>query len=365
MRSVGSSEASYKLFAFPIAECQPPVQILRLHLEDEQHVVFVGGQEDNVVDQGRETELTAFFRNNAQKKQAEGNDFDPQSMPMYVDMPNHYTFRNKEWHVRQRGLSIGRVHNVSPLAGDVFYLRMLLHNAHCRGKTSFDDLKSLGGVVYDTFQAVCRELGLLNDDKEWELVLTQAAGTDMCPQIRALYVIILMFCQPADPRKLFDDFWDGWTDDFKRKGHSRGVTYTEDQLRTMVRLDLQVRLLAHEKDLQDFDLDPMTDEERLSVQGLVNTEETMIREELDFDLPELQNNVQTSIASFTEEQREIFESVMTAVTQKVPMMLFISARGGCGKTYLLNTILSAVRSLEPGGCIALATATTGLFYLLF
>ena len=63
----------------------------------------------------------------------------------------------------------------------------------------------------------------------------------------------------------------------------------------MVRLDLQVRLLAHENDLQDFDLDPMTYEERLSVQGLVNTEETMIREELDFDLPELQNNVQTCL----------------------------------------------------------------------
>ena len=40
--------------------------------------------------------------------------------------------------------------------------------------------------------------------------------------------------------------------------------------------------------------------------------------------------------------------------------MFISARGGCGKTFLLNAILDTVRSLEPGGCVALAMATTGI-----
>ena len=41
-------------------------------------------------------------------------------------------------------------------------------------------------------------------------------------------------------------------------------------------------------------------------------------------------------------------------------MAFIDARGGCGKTFMTNVILSAVRSSEPGGCVALATATTGI-----
>jgi hypothetical protein len=36
---------------------------------------------------------------------------------------------------------IGRIHTVNPVAGEVFYLRILLHNDHCRGKTSFQDLK--------------------------------------------------------------------------------------------------------------------------------------------------------------------------------------------------------------------------------
>ena len=67
MRSIGSSEACWKLEPFPIAEIKPPVQVLRLYLENQQHVVLVGGEENEVVEQGRETELTAFFRYNAQK----------------------------------------------------------------------------------------------------------------------------------------------------------------------------------------------------------------------------------------------------------------------------------------------------------
>ena len=41
-------------------------------------------------------------------------------------------------------------------------------------------------------------------------------------------------------------------------------------------------------------------------------------------------------------------------------MAFVDAQGGCGKTYLLNTILDAVRSSETDGCTALAMATTGI-----
>ena len=40
--------------------------------------------------------------------------------------------------------------------------------------------------------------------------------------------------------------------------------------------------------------------------------------------------------------------------------MFIDARGGCGKTFILNAILAAVRSLDPDGCVALAMGTTGI-----
>ena len=50
--------------------------------------------------------------------------------------------------------------------------------------------------------------------------------------------------------------------------------------------------------------------------------------------------------------------------RKQPLQVFLSARGGCGKTYLLNAILNSVRTIEPGGCVALAMATTGIAAIL-
>ena len=49
MCSNGSSEACWKLFAIPIAENKPTVKVLRLHLNNHQNVVFVGGEEEEVV----------------------------------------------------------------------------------------------------------------------------------------------------------------------------------------------------------------------------------------------------------------------------------------------------------------------------
>ena len=117
------------------------------------------------------------------------------------------------------------------MLGAVFYLRMLLHNEHCCGKTGFKDMLTIDGTVHDSYQSVCRQLGLLSDDQEWTLVLTEAGGTKMCPEIRSLYVVILMFCQPADPKALFDKFWKEWTDDFVRKGQLKNTTYSEEQLK--------------------------------------------------------------------------------------------------------------------------------------
>ena len=54
--------------------------------------------------------------------------------------------------------------------------------------------------------------------------------------------MILMFCSPSNGAKLFENFWEDWTDDFIYKGQQRGLVFTEAQLKTMVCLDIQMRL---------------------------------------------------------------------------------------------------------------------------
>ena len=89
LRSVGSSEATWHLLAFPISKRYPPVQPLRVHTEDQQQVVFDEGTEEVALETQRETELTAFFKLNEQLQQ-EGHEAENRSLPKYVDvdMPN-------------------------------------------------------------------------------------------------------------------------------------------------------------------------------------------------------------------------------------------------------------------------------------
>ena len=189
-------------------------------------------------------------------------------------------------------------------------------------------------------------------------MLEESAETKLCPQIRELFVVILMFCQPANPRALFDEFWSTWTDDFEQRGRRQLIALDENQLKTILLLDLETRLQSFEKNLADFGLPEPTPGDLLRVESITNTDPVVIREEKDYSIQQLLSSFNELVPMFTIEQRVIFDTVMDAVRNQASLWAFIDARGGCGKTFLLNAILSAVRSLETGGCVALAMTST-------
>ena len=175
---------------------------------------------------------------------------------------------------------------------------------------SFQHLRTLpNGRVCDTYQEVCRELGLLTDDQEWQRVLEESVSTRLCPQIRELYVAILMFCQPANPRSLFDEFWQTWTDDFEQRGRHGNMALDSDQLKTMVLLDLQLRLQSFEKELRDFGLPEPSPEELARVENITSTDPVVIREEKEYEVADLVATVEVLVPKFTPAQAEIYDKV--------------------------------------------------------
>ena len=359
LRSMGSSEAAWHLMAYPISKNYPAVVPLRIHLEDEQIVQFEEGAEENAIAVERRTELVGFFHLNAkliEKKEEE-------KFVRYVDCPKKFRWdtKEKEWVERRYDTgTIGRVHSVSPAAGDVSFLRMLLHNDHCKGKVDHKDLMTVDGVTKASYQEVCRELGLLQDDSEWDQVLTEGAAIKLCPALRELFTTILLFCSPADPKDLFERHYMEWTDDLQAAALKKRLHLSEQQLRTLVLLDLETRLQSREKELITVELPKPTEEELTEVEVFNSTVPVLIREELDFDVNQMKRLVEERRAMFTPGQLEAFNTIIEAVKQNEPLCLFLDARGGCGKTFTLNTLLAAVRSLETGGCVALAMATTGI-----
>ena len=238
---------------------------------------------------------------------------------------------------------------------------MLLHDSFCKGKISFDDmLTASSGKVCETYKEVCFELGLLSEDLEWVKVFEEAANTKMSAKIRDLCIIVFLFCMPSSPKQLFEEFWPSWCEDFEMKAQRQGTVLTESQKKTLVLLDLETKLESFEKSLKDFGLPVPSPDDLASVSFITSVLPAVIREELQFDVQELAHTVEERVPTFTEEQRYIFDTVMEHLRSNKPLQIFIDARGGCGKTYLINTILNAVRSMEPSGCIALAMATTGI-----
>ena len=167
-----------------------------------------------------------------------------------------YKQKDKKMDIRKNKFdTIGRVHYVTPAVGDLYYMRMLLH---CRGKISFIDLKTIDGVVCETYQQVCNRLGLLEDDSEWIDALEKAKNTHMCPQLQRLFVMILIFCNPEGPRALFDRFWIIWYDDFSYKAQLRNIQLQESQLKTLVLQDIELNLSGFDKTLIEYNLPEIT-----------------------------------------------------------------------------------------------------------
>ncbi|KXN92615.1 ATP-dependent DNA helicase pif1, partial [Leucoagaricus sp. SymC.cos] len=87
----------------------------------------------------------------------------------------------------------------------------------------------------------------------------------------------------------------------------------------------------------------------------------MLASQLQYDPQELQNKVDRSYQQFNHEQKAVYDAVMRSINSGNSRMFFIHSAGGCGKTYLCNTIAAAVRAQ---GHIALCVASSGIAALL-
>ena len=86
----------------------------------------------------------------------------------YCDFPNKWTWDvpGRCWKKRVGPFKIGRMYNVHPSQGETFYLRMLLMVV--KGACCYEDVRTVDGVVFDTFKEACAVRGFFGDDREWQ-----------------------------------------------------------------------------------------------------------------------------------------------------------------------------------------------------
>ena len=102
-----------------------------------------------------------------------------------------------------------RLYQVQPFDPQRFALHVLLH---CRGVTSFEDLRTVDGLLCDTFRDAARAMGLL----EHQRCLQEAAIMNMPSQMRQLFAALMVFQTPPDIGVLFEQFKEAMCEDYIR-----------------------------------------------------------------------------------------------------------------------------------------------------
>jgi hypothetical protein len=309
---------------------------LQVHLPDEQSVVF---QQDDVraavVQAGNKlTTLTAWFRLNEEDPSA--------NQYLYTQVPEQYTFFRGLWSLRKRGAEkvIGRMFSVNVKDSERYFLRTLL--LHIRGATSFEHLRTVDGVVCDTFREAAKKKGLLLDDEVWDATLTEGSLMQMPRQIRQTFALICVYGEVNDIQALWANHIDSMTEDFRQHdGHVMDCKYCED----LALHDIQETLIVNGKRCEDF--------------GLRIPPEMVQFNSVTYNAVEEEGLAKILESQLNERQRYVFEEILKQTTtyKMVPKCYFLDGPGGSGKTFLYRTILSYFRGKSM---TVLPVASTGI-----
>ncbi|XP_035835819.1 uncharacterized protein LOC110888316 [Helianthus annuus] len=210
-RYISACEASWRIFSNEVNYRSPSVMRLPFHLPGQQTVCFGPDEDINQV-LNKPSVNSSMFLSWMQRNQ-DPNDHVARTLT-YVQFPRFYVWKldKRIWVPRIKGKTIGRIHSVSPSTGEAYYLRILLNKV--KGPTSFDDIKTVNGRVYDTFRDACYALGLLDDDSEYIEAIKEANISGSAAYIRNLFATMLLSSTLSRPEVVWESTWKYMTDDF-------------------------------------------------------------------------------------------------------------------------------------------------------
>jgi hypothetical protein len=168
--------------------------------------------------------------------------------------------------------------------------------------------------------------GLLEDDTEWDRCLAEAIKVKMPRQLRNLFCTICVFSNPTEPLKLFEKYQNHFIEDFVHK-----LKCTKENAINLCLNEFEKFFLTHQLSCAHFQL-PTPKE-------IIETE----TEKIDFNQEKkLGNNMKKKLNS---DQNEIVEKILNAsnTITSDKKLFFIKAPGGCGKTFIYNTITHILR----------------------
>ena len=326
----------------------PAVERQDIHLENQQTITFKPDKVLNAVTEPKDTKLTAWFKLNIVDKKA--REF------TYMEIPQHYRWdtTKKQWIARKkesdRTPCIGRIYTVLRSQGELYFLRLLLISS--RGCTSFQDIRTYGGNVYNTYKDVAYAMGLLSDDREIVYALEEVACYGTPGKMRQTFALMIRHSEIARPDKIWNRFKEEMMND---------LMY-EERKKTMPNLKLDIEKVVNMclNQIEDILMDMGTSLNAIDLlpnpEPIHNIPKVIARELYD---TEFQNNkYENMVKMINRSQEKIFKMVRSNLMSSLPGEQFIvDAPAGYGKTFLFNLLATFTRMM---GGICLCLASTGI-----
>ena len=184
---------------------------------------------------------------------------------------------------------------------------------------------------------------MLESDDQLDECLNEAQSFKSATQLRHLFAMILIHCNITDPLKLWKKYTEQFCDDIMVK-EKKNIQIDENKIikiphyiQNIALNEIEILLNNAGKSLVDFKCFP-------KLTQIKNN--TLINIARKYDTNILKQKVKENIIKFNSKQLNAFEEIMDRINHKSSKhnLFFISGAGGCGKTFLENTILDHVRS---------------------
>ncbi|UYV63108.1 hypothetical protein LAZ67_2003162 [Cordylochernes scorpioides] len=104
------------------------------------------------------------------------------------------------------GFSFVKRVRVFTIENGVQVVRMTNVTIDNRNPTSFAALRTINGVLCQTYKEACMHLGLLENDQQWHHCIQEAVLSDSPLKIRELFAIILTCCPSTNPQDIWAQF---------------------------------------------------------------------------------------------------------------------------------------------------------------
>ncbi|KAG7583453.1 Nucleic acid-binding OB-fold [Arabidopsis suecica] len=318
-RYVSACEAGWRILKNPIHYRSTSVQRLSFHLPGKQLLYFKADDEVKTVLQRSELQnsmFLAWFELNKRCPKAKGL--------TYTQIPEFFTWdgKTRNFNMRKRpGNTIGRINYVPLIYEEGYYLRVLLNTQ--TGPESFDDIKTVNGVVYKTFKETCYALGLLDDDQEYIDTIKTTSFWATGNYLRCMFVVMLQSTSLSQPEVVWEKHGKSYQKISKEKGESTST-------------------------------DQLPDEE-------IDDSNVLILDEKNYDRKEQKEILEESLQKMTDEQKSVYSEIIDAVDNDKGGVFFVYGFGGTGKTFIYKTLSASLRSR---GSIVLNVASSGIASLL-